>query len=62
MIASIVLAPAPFSTFSLIIAGIVKTRERFMGIGQFLTMPISIVGGALVLIVLATKMYPRLTQ
>ncbi|MDY7565269.1 ABC transporter permease [Pseudomonas sp. RTC3] len=28
-----------FSTFSLVIACIVKTRERFMGIGQVLTMP-----------------------
>ncbi|WP_093222923.1 ABC transporter permease [Sphingomonas sp. NFR15] len=34
------IASALFSTFSLIIACIVKTRERFMGIGQFLTMPI----------------------
>ena len=31
---------ALFSTFSLIVACIVKTRERFMGIGQVLTMPI----------------------
>lgn len=31
-----------FSTFSLIIACIVKTRERFMGIGQVLTMPFSL--------------------
>lgn len=29
-----------FSTFSLFIACIVKTRERFMGIGQVLTMPL----------------------
>jgi ABC-2 type transport system permease protein len=36
----IVLASALFSTFSLIIACVVRTRERFMGIGQFLTMPI----------------------
>lgn len=36
----VVLASALFSTFSLMIACIVKTRERFMGIGQFLTMPI----------------------
>jgi ABC-2 type transport system permease protein len=36
----IVMASALFSTFSLIIACIVKTRERFMGVGQFLTMPI----------------------
>ena len=29
-----------FATLSLIIAAIVKTRERFMGIGQVLTMPL----------------------
>jgi ABC-2 type transport system permease protein len=31
---------ALFSTFSLVIACLVKTRERFMGIGQVLTMPL----------------------
>ena len=35
------LAAVLFSTFSLIIACTVKTRERFMGIGQVLTMPIN---------------------
>jgi ABC-2 type transport system permease protein len=34
-----VLWSAIFSSFSLIIACIVKTRERFMGIGQLLMMP-----------------------
>ena len=34
------LGSALFSTFSLIVACIVKTRERFMGIGQILTMPL----------------------
>ncbi|MDD3651977.1 ABC transporter permease [Immundisolibacter sp.] len=34
-----VLGSAVFSTFSLIVACLVKTRERFMGIGQLLTMP-----------------------
>ena len=29
-----------FSTFSLMVACIVKTRERFMGIGQVLTIPL----------------------
>lgn len=29
-----------FSTFSLVIACLVKTRERFMGIGQLMTMPL----------------------
>lgn len=35
----IVLGSGLFSTFSLIVACIVKTRDRFMGIGQVLTMP-----------------------
>lgn len=36
-----------FSTFSLIIACIVKTRERFMGIGQLLTMPLFFASNAI---------------
>jgi ABC-2 type transport system permease protein len=36
-----------FSTFSLAIACIVKTRERFMGIGQVLTMPIFFASNAI---------------
>jgi len=47
VIAFIVLASALFSTFSLIIACIVKTRERFMGVGQFLTMPIFFASNAI---------------
>ncbi len=43
----IVLSSALFSTFSLIIACIVKTRERFMGIGQVLTMPIFFASNAI---------------
>jgi len=39
VLTSVLLGSALFSTFSLIIACIVKTRERFMGIGQLLTMP-----------------------
>lgn len=39
MAAGVFLGSCIFSTFSLIIACIVKTRERFMGIGQLLTMP-----------------------
>lgn len=35
----VILSAAAFSAFSLIIAFLVKTRERFMGIGQVLTMP-----------------------
>ncbi|HWJ51546.1 MAG TPA: ABC transporter permease, partial [Solirubrobacteraceae bacterium] len=36
-----------FSTFSLIIACIVKTRERFMGIGQLIMMPLFFASSAL---------------
>ena len=43
----IILASALFSTFSLIIACLVKTRERFMGVGQFLTMPIFFASNAI---------------
>jgi len=37
---TVLLGAAAFSTLSLIAACIVKTRERFMGIGQALTMPL----------------------
>lgn len=45
--AFIALGSALFSTFSLVIACIVKTRERFMGVGQFLTMPIFFASNAI---------------
>ncbi len=38
--AVVVLGSAGFATFSLAIACLVRTRERFMGIGQVLTMPL----------------------
>jgi ABC-2 type transport system permease protein len=41
------LGAACFSTFSLIIACLVKTRERFMGIGQVLTMPLFFASNAI---------------
>jgi ABC-2 type transport system permease protein len=43
----IILGASLFSTFSLVIASIVKTRERFMGIGQVLTMPIFFASNAI---------------
>ena len=43
----VVLGAALFSTFSLIIACLVKTRERFMGIGQLLTMPLFFASNAI---------------
>jgi ABC-2 type transport system permease protein len=42
-----ILGAAFFSTLSLIIACIVKTRERFMGIGQVLTMPLFFASNAI---------------
>jgi ABC-2 type transport system permease protein len=43
----VILGATLFSTFSLIIACIVKTRERFMGIGQVLTMPLFFASNAI---------------
>jgi ABC-2 type transport system permease protein len=43
----VVVGAALFSTFSLIIACLVKTRERFMGIGQMLTMPLFFASNAI---------------
>jgi ABC-2 type transport system permease protein len=42
-----ILGAACFSTLSLIIACVVKTRERFMGIGQVLTMPLFFASNAI---------------
>ena len=44
---AIIIGSGLFSTLSLIIACIVKTRERFMGIGQVLTMPIFFASNAI---------------
>jgi ABC-2 type transport system permease protein len=43
----VMLGSALFATFSLIIACLVKTRERFMGIGQVLTMPLFFASNAI---------------
>ena len=43
----IMMGAALFATFSLIVACIVKTRERFMGIGQVLTMPLFFASNAI---------------
>jgi ABC-2 type transport system permease protein len=43
----VVLAATLFSTFSLVIACLVKTRERFMGVGQVLTMPLFFASNAI---------------
>ena len=44
---AVMLGAALFSTFSLIIACLVKTRERFMGIGQVMTMPLFFASNAI---------------
>ncbi|HZZ77872.1 MAG TPA: ABC transporter permease [Gemmataceae bacterium] len=47
VLAAVLLGGACFSTLSLIIACLVKTRERFMGIGQLLTMPLFFASNAI---------------
>jgi len=43
----IVMGGACFSTFSLIVAALLKTRDRVMGIGQVLTMPLFFASNAI---------------
>jgi ABC-2 type transport system permease protein len=45
--AGVFLGSALFATFSLVVACVVKTRERFMGIGQVLTMPLFFASNAI---------------
>jgi ABC-2 type transport system permease protein len=45
--AAVFLGSALFATFSLVVACVVKTRERFMGIGQVLTMPMFFASNAI---------------
>jgi ABC-2 type transport system permease protein len=47
VVAIVILAATLFATFSLIIACLVKTRERFMGVGQVLTMPLFFASNAI---------------
>ena len=47
IIAIVFLGAVTFSTFSLLIALWVKTRERFMGVGQFITMPLFFASNAI---------------
>lgn len=47
VLAMVMLTAAIFSTFSLLVATLVKKRERFMGIGQLLTMPFFFASNAL---------------
>jgi len=45
--AGVFLGSALFATFSLVVSCVVKTRERFMGIGQVLTMPLFFASNAI---------------
>jgi len=47
VLSAVTIGSAIFSTFSLIVACLVKTRERFMGIGQLLTMPLFFASNAI---------------
>jgi ABC-2 type transport system permease protein len=47
VVLAVMLGSAIFSTFSLIVACVVKSRERFMGIGQVLTMPLFFASNAI---------------
>jgi ABC-2 type transport system permease protein len=47
VLAAVLLGATAFATLSLIIAALVKTRERFMGIGQVLTMPLFFASNAI---------------
>jgi ABC-2 type transport system permease protein len=44
---AIILGSAVFSSLSMIIASIVKTQERFLGIGQLMTMPLFFASNAI---------------
>ena len=58
VLATVILGAALFSALSLIIASLVKTRERFMGMGQVLTMPLFFASNAIYPI----SMMPRWLQ
>ena len=47
VLAAVLLGAAFFATLSLVVACLVKTRERFMGIGQILTMPLFFASNAI---------------
>jgi len=58
----VIIGSALFSTFSLIIACLVKTRERFMGIGQLLTMPLFFASNAIYPIALMPDWLKAISQ
>lgn len=58
LVMCVLLSAGLFSSFSLIVACLVKTRERFMGVGQLLTMPLFFASNA----IYPTSMMPRSLQ
>jgi len=58
LVLCVLLSAGLFSSFSLIVACLVKTRERFMGVGQLLTMPLFFASNA----IYPTSMMPRSLQ
>ena len=58
----VILGASLFSTFSLIIACLVKTRDRFMGIGQILTMPLFFASNAIYPISIMPKWLQIISQ
>lgn len=47
MLVSVILGAAFFSGLSMVLASLVRTRERMMGIGQLITMPLFFTSNAL---------------
>ena len=47
VVAALLIGAALFATFSLVIACLVRTRERFMGLGQLVTMPLFFASNAI---------------
>ena len=47
VIVAVVLGSAAFSSLSMVIASLVRTQERFLGIGQLLTMPLFFASNAI---------------
>lgn len=47
VVAGVLIGAGSFATLSLIIASLVRTRERFMGIGQVMTMPLFFASNAI---------------
>ncbi len=47
VIVAVILGSALFSTLSMVIASLVRTQERFLGIGQLLTMPLFFASNAI---------------